>query len=47
MEAFVEEGGDFYLASIGTHVDHDAWSIDSGASFHMTPYKECLCAYGK
>jgi hypothetical protein len=25
-----------YLASTGTHADHDVWLIDSGASFHMT-----------
>jgi hypothetical protein len=36
----IEEGGDGYLASIGTHVDHEAWLIDSGASYHMTPHRE-------
>jgi hypothetical protein len=28
-----EEGGDVYLASIGTHADRDVWLIDSGASY--------------
>jgi hypothetical protein len=35
-----EEGGDVYLASSSTHADHEAWLIDSGASFHMTPHRE-------
>ena len=26
-----EEGGDVYLTSTGTYVDHDVWLIDSGA----------------
>jgi hypothetical protein len=42
-----EEGGDVYLASIGTHVDHDVWLIDSGASYHMTPHKEWFSEYEK
>ena len=32
-----DEGGDVYLASSSTHVDYEAWLIDSGASFHFTP----------
>ena len=32
-----DEGGNVYLASSSTHVDHEAWLIDSGASFHFTP----------
>jgi hypothetical protein len=32
-----EEGGDVYLDSSSTHADHEAWLVDSGASFHMTP----------
>ena len=36
-----------YLASSSTHVDHEAWSIDSGASFHFTPCREWFCEYGK
>jgi hypothetical protein len=42
-----EEGGDVYLASIGTHVDHDVWFIDSGASYHMTPHREWFSKYKK
>jgi len=41
-----DEGGDVYLASpSGTHVYHEAWLIDSGASFHFTPHREWLCEY--
>jgi hypothetical protein len=29
-----------YLASSSTHADHEAWLVDSGASFHMTPHRE-------
>jgi hypothetical protein len=36
-----------YLASSSTHVDHEAWLIDSGASFHMTPHREWFCKYEK
>eukprot|EP00253_Pinus_taeda_P009995 PITA_09995 len=42
-----DEGGDVYLASSNTHVDHEAWFIDSGASFHFTPHKEWFCEYEK
>ena len=42
-----EEGGDFYLASTSTHVDHDVWLIDSGASYHMTPHREWFSEYEK
>ena len=31
------EGGDVYLVSSSTNVYHEAWLIDSGASFHFTP----------
>jgi hypothetical protein len=34
-----------YLASSSTHVDHEAWLVDSGASFHMTPHREWFCEY--
>jgi hypothetical protein len=34
-----------YLASSSTHVDHEEWLVDSGASFHMTPHREWLCEY--
>ena len=36
-----------YLASSSTHVDHEAWFIDSGASFHFTPHREWFCEYEK
>eukprot|EP00253_Pinus_taeda_P011480 PITA_11480 len=39
----LDEGGDVYLASSSTHVDHEAWLIDSGASFHFTPHREWFC----
>ena len=42
-----DEGGDVYLDSSGTHVDHEAWLIDSGASFHFTPHREWFCEYEK
>ena len=34
-----------YLASSRTHADHEAWLVDSGASFRMTPHREWLCEY--
>ena len=40
-----DEGGDVYLASSSTHVNREAWLIDSGASFHFTPHREWLCEY--
>ena len=42
-----EEGGDVYLASSNTHVDHGAWLIDLGASFHFTPHRQWFCEYEK
>ena len=36
-----------YLASSSTHVDHEAWLIDSSASFHFTPHREWFCKYDK
>ena len=42
-----DEGGDVYLASSSTHVDHEAWLIDSGASFHFSPHREWFCEYDK
>jgi len=42
------EGEDVYLASSSsTHVDHEAWLIDSSASFHFTPHREWFCKYEK
>jgi hypothetical protein len=40
-----EEGGDVYLDSSSTHADHEAWLVDSGASFHMTPRREWFWEY--
>jgi hypothetical protein len=40
-----EEGGDVYLTSLTTHADHEAWLVESGASFHMTPHREWFCEY--
>ena len=34
-----------YLASSSTHADHEAWLVDSGASFHMTPHREWFYDY--
>ena len=34
-----------YVASSSTHVDHEAWMINPGASFHMAPHKECFWEY--
>eukprot|EP00253_Pinus_taeda_P012211 PITA_12211 len=42
-----EEGQNLYLASSSTHVDHEAWLIDSGASSHFTPHREWFCEYEK
>jgi hypothetical protein len=36
-----------YLASSSTHADHEAWLIDSGASFHMNPHREWFYEYEK
>ena len=47
VEATSDEGGDVYLASSSTHVDHEAWLIDSGASFHFIPHREWFCEYEK
>ena len=35
-----KEGGDVYLASSRTNADHEAWLVDSCASFHMNPQKK-------
>jgi len=43
-----DEGGDVYLScSSSTHVDHETWLIDSGASFHFTPHREWFYEYEK
>jgi len=34
-----------YLASLRTHAYHEAWLVDSSASFHTTPHREWLCEY--
>ena len=36
-----------YLASSSTNVDHEAWLINSCASFHFTPNREWFCEYEK
>jgi hypothetical protein len=41
----LEKGGDVYLASSSTHADHEAWLVDSGTSFHMTPHREWFFEY--
>ena len=33
------------MASFSTHVDNEAWLVESGASFHKTPHKEWFCEY--
>jgi hypothetical protein len=43
----IEEGGDVYLTSTGTHADRDVWLIDSGVSYHMTPHREWFPEYEK
>jgi len=43
-----DEGGYLYLASsLSTHVYHEAWLIESGASFHFTLHKEWFYKYEK
>jgi hypothetical protein len=34
-----------YLSSSSKHVDHEAWLVDFGASFHMNPHREWFCEY--
>jgi hypothetical protein len=34
-----------YLASSRTHAYHEAWLVESGASFHMTPHREWFYEY--
>jgi hypothetical protein len=34
-----------YLASSSTHADHEAWLVDSGASFYMNPHRKWFCEY--
>jgi hypothetical protein len=33
------------LASSSTHVDHEAWLVELGASFHMNPHREWFYEY--
>jgi len=48
VKTTIDEGGDVYFASSSSaHVDHEAWFIDSGASFHFTPHREWFCEYDK
>ena len=41
------KGGDVYLASSSTHVDHEAWLIDSSESFQFISNREWFCEYDK
>jgi hypothetical protein len=34
-----------YFSSSSTHVDHEAWLVDLGASIHMTSHREWFCEY--
>jgi hypothetical protein len=34
-----------FLASSRTHVDHEAWLVDSSTPFHMTPHMKWFCEY--
>jgi len=34
-------------SSLSIHVDHEAWLIGSGASFHFTPHREWFYEYEK
>jgi protocatechuate 3,4-dioxygenase beta subunit len=45
VKTSTEEGGDVYLASIGTHAYRYVWLINIGASFHMTPHREWFSEY--
>eukprot|EP00253_Pinus_taeda_P008472 PITA_08472 len=42
-----DEVVDVYFASSSTHVDHEAWLIDSSASFQFTPHREWFYEYEK
>ena len=33
------------MASSRTHVEHEEWLVNSGASFHMNPHREWFCEY--
>ena len=46
-KTILDKCGDVYLASSSTRVDHEAWLIDSDASFHFTPHREWFCEYEK
>ena len=48
MKTTSVEGGDVYLASYSSkHVYHEAFFINFGVSFHMTPHRKWLCEYDK
>jgi hypothetical protein len=40
-----KEGGDVYLDSSRRNIEHEAWLVDSGASFHMTPHRDWFFEY--
>ena len=39
------EDGDAFIAALATHAGENAWLIDSGASFHMTPNRNWFSKY--
>lgn len=39
------KGGVVYNDYSSTHVDHETWIVELGASFHMTPHREWFCEY--
>jgi hypothetical protein len=47
VKTSTKEGGNVYLASIGTHAYHDVWLINSGASYHTTRHREWFSEYEK
>jgi hypothetical protein len=46
-KTFTNEGDDVYLSSSSTYADDEAWLVNLGASFHMTPHKEWFYEYEK
>ena len=37
----------YFASSSNTHVDHESWLIELGASFHFTPHREWFYEYEK
>ena len=40
-----DEKGDVYLASMSIQMERESWTIESGASFHMTPHRHWFYEY--